>query len=676
MLFVHLVLAQHLSNPVTTRFESLYFPPCTTAATRSLHPSFSFNVGGIYAPQGLLVLVRRYVSPIAELTDSLCRSTMTDRPGTQGRPPPLFRTSLPLPRSESFVRTSSVAPEPGMFTFGRRTPRYTQSLPADAFTKSGDISWGSPKLSAADNCKGIHSMRESQDKPSKRRLVSTFLKDKRQLFEETLAQPTSATTRSHLYALYSGYKIALEHNAAKLLNFSALPIEIQQYIFDLIVHARDNATNPVLQRTYLTHVCQRWREMAISYQSLWDWICPTDTRPWERTMEWLGRLGGAKFHLHVIQCWKRRDGSVRMLKDDEMLEFLTMVSSKYDQIYEVNFTINSLVSAYTVLQPFSIRPAPRALQIFRVVQLNKRPWPNDPTPVKNTLGALSLFNGVMPKLRIFGLDCVTIDWSNFVPKVLKILQIHRIPPSHCPDSLTFRRLLLASPRLTALLLQDSGPNLSMPCNEPPVSLPNLRVLTFSNPYIPTATAILSYFTAPNLAVLDLGNTGSDDSGPLISSITGWYPKLEVLTFNWFSIADTPQNRLHLARFFKALPNLVLLKVLFGHALLALVVLIEDLNKLHEQGVLSDKERDARVVLCPKLKALFYHDLPIDVVLIFLKCRMLAGVPIEVVYVGHMEGRRWTEKDLAAIEATGTSVCHLNTVTTFEEEERVNKFLSA
>ena len=142
-----------------------------------------------------------------------------------------------------------------------------------------------------------------------------------------------------------------------------------------------------------------------------------------------------------------------------------------------------------------------------------------------------------------------------------------------------------------------------------------------------------------------------------------------------TIADTPQNRLYVARFFKALPDLVLLKVLFVYALLALVALIEDLDKLHERGVLSDEERDTKAVLCPKLKALFYHDLPIDVVLIFLKCRMLAGVPIEVVYVGHMEGRRWTEKDLAAIEATGTNVCHLNTLTTFEEEERVNKFLS-
>lgn len=189
-------------------------------------------------------------------------------------------------------------------------------------------------------------------------------------------------------------------------------------------------------------------------------------------------------------------------------------------------------------------------------------------------------------------------------------------------------------------------------------------------------SIMSQFTAPNLAILDLGNTGSDDGGPLISFMTGRYPKLEVLTFNWFSIADTPENRLDLARFFKALPNLVLLKLLYGHALLALVVLIEDLNKLHESGVLSDKERDAKAVLCPKLKALFYHDLPIDAVLIFLRCRMLAGVPIEVVYVSEKEGRRWMEKDLAAIVATGTSVCHMNTVTTFEEEERVDKFLSA
>lgn len=599
---------------------------------------------------------------------------MTDRHRTQGRPRPLFRTSLPLPRLASSAPTSTnaVVPEPRMFTFGRRPPRATQSLPAYAFTKSGDISWGSTKYLAVET----HSARELRDKPNKRRLVGAFLKDKRELFEETLAQQTSAATRYHLSALYSGYKVALEHNAAKFLNFSALPIEIQQYIFNLIVHARDNTTDTILQRTYLTHVCQRWRKMAISYQTLWDWISPADTRPWERTMEWLNRLGGAKFHLHVIQCWKKKDGGVRMLKDDEMLEFLTLVSSKYDQIYEVKFMVNSLVSAYTVLQPFSGRPAPRDLQVFSVVQLDEYPWPTDPTPVRNTLGTLSLFNGVMPKLRIFGLDCVTINWSSFVPKVLKILQIHRIPSSHFPDPLTFRQLLLASPHLTALLLQDSGPDFHIPCNKPPASLPNLRILTFSNSSIPTAMSIMSQFTAPNLAILDLGNTGSDDGGPLISFMTGRYPKLEVLTFNWFSIADTPENRLDLARFFKALPNLVLLKLLYGHALLALVVLIEDLNKLHGSGVLSDKERDAKAVLCPKLKALFYHDLPIDAVLIFLRCRMLAGVPIEVVYVSEKEGRRWMEKDLAAIVATGTSVCHMNTVTTFEEEERVDKFLSA
>lgn len=206
----------------------------------------------------------------------------------------------------------------------------------------------------------------------------------------------------------------------------------------------------------VTHVCQRWREIALSQSSLWSLLSPSLGPHWFPEV-----MARARSSPLTVFC---RDGSQLQWMDFDMSSvLLDALISHRDTLHTVDindFRIPSRTGVLMVqskLHSFFAEPAPQLykleLHIFPTTQDGVEHGVRFEIPT-------SLFGGYFPRLRHVSIGQVRGSWLSMPFKGLTTLYIGQLEPLASFDPLL--NLLDQNPSLEYLMLVNVLPGRTMP----------------------------------------------------------------------------------------------------------------------------------------------------------------------------------------------------------------------
>ncbi|KAI0065755.1 hypothetical protein BV25DRAFT_1988853 [Artomyces pyxidatus] len=218
---------------------------------------------------------------------------------------------------------------------------------------------------------------------------------------------------------------------------SRLPIEVLAHVFsflpssDVLPHDRASRPPPWLA---VTHVCQRWRQTALSFPRLWATISTTN-RHWSREM--LER--SKQVPISIIADWTRTPKPVH---DAVMIAFSSAGRARVIEI-RADMIMRYIEVLFTM-------PAP-LLERLALVDNSHRCY-------LNGYSNRALFLGQTPNLRELVLYRCQLPWpcSLFQSSIVS-LDIERILPRLRPSVEQLREALAAMPKLETLNLGHALP---------------------------------------------------------------------------------------------------------------------------------------------------------------------------------------------------------------------------
>ena len=260
-----------------------------------------------------------------------------------------------------------------------------------------------------------------------------------------------ATAQAHLRKAIDDQIRELNHRRNALVPISRLPPETLAEIFSLVSFSVDDYEDvPDMKWIRVTHVCRRWREIALSFPYLWSHI-PFTKLTLAGFTEILARAKMSPLHFNVgiFPGYKARfDGFGRQLEAHiSHIRHLT-ISGDYP----------------TELEPL-VSPAP-ALVSLSLTKISDPIWSQCTIPD-------SLFNGTAPKLTHLELFNCSIGWKSPLLKGLQILKIQAPSEQLRPTLEDWLAALNEMSQLKTLLLHNATPAVSV--DNPLISGPQCTV---------------------------------------------------------------------------------------------------------------------------------------------------------------------------------------------------------
>ncbi|KAI0056550.1 hypothetical protein BV25DRAFT_1563253 [Artomyces pyxidatus] len=277
---------------------------------------------------------------------------------------------------------------------------------------------------------------------------------------------------------------------------SRVPVEILAHIFSFFKASSSSIPHsPCDPPTWLavTHVCQRWRHVALSFPSLW-----TDILMHKHWLsETLTRSKRALICIHID-----------VYGDAETLQLIRTVLGSVGRAKEL--VMNGLnLSPY--VEDLCREPAP----FLETLEITERSWPV-------SLKEHELFLGKTPRLRRLSLRGCSFSWASPIfCSTLTHLAICDIETANIPTPSELRDILAALPDLRHLALNGPIPRLShkatmksvTKCHSP-IFLPHLRFLHLRGHAPRDLLGVMSQISIPHCEVLRLssGTSGSSSGG--------------------------------------------------------------------------------------------------------------------------------------------------------------------
>ena len=310
---------------------------------------------------------------------------------------------------------------------------------------------------------------------------------------------SSVTAQDHLLiAIEDEIKLSqqvtqeLKFRRNALVPISRLPTETLAEIFSLLPGS-GNEDVPYLAWIYVTHVCHRWREIALNSPYLWNHITFTELTL-DGITEILARAKMSPLHLEG----RMYNWSVKRLN-----AFRRQLEAHISHARHLNFSgefqhvLKRLVSPAPVLVSLS-------LTSLRLRYLSPQDIPN------------SLFNGSAPKLTRLELLGTSIGWKSPLLKGLQTLKVSTPSAEEMPTLGDWLDALNEMSQLKTLILNNANPTSSV--DDPLISEPQrtatLPSLThFDITTSPTDCALaLAHLVLP--ALISLHVTSDSDTSDL------------------------------------------------------------------------------------------------------------------------------------------------------------------
>ena len=258
-----------------------------------------------------------------------------------------------------------------------------------------------------------------------------------------------------LYGSLSICKRSLPHN---------LPSELLSYIFSIATDCCEERYEAILTPITMSHVCSRWREVAISAGGLWTKFSltfPTYRGQLSRTMTWLSRsrtypidilldfrdpLWDWDEHSHVFH-WQDMESIVRLfLTHVKRWHHFELLTDTWAPIFTFLWYTRGVESA-PLLRSISLSRCNAYFaskgEIFQPVEL-KEPIP--------------LFGGLtLNKLRDVSLSGVHVDWARSSLRDLTKLELRYLASDVIPSKDEFIDILAGCSDLRHLSITGWGP---------------------------------------------------------------------------------------------------------------------------------------------------------------------------------------------------------------------------
>lgn len=288
----------------------------------------------------------------------------------------------------------------------------------------------------------------------------------------------------------------------------------------------------------MSHVCRRWRELAIQTPTLWTTLDFSERRPWHKTREWIIRSKESPLDIFIDVSLPNDIPFPNDIDSDIYFSDVVMREAQADLGYMLNLVIDQAyrwrtfkltVDAYEhmvlALKRLEQWPANPGAPVLRTLVLNCHEDHDDSEAETgngdNEQTRLFMpFGGHAPKLEKVELWGVHLGWKMFIPLGERLSSALDASPSAItkltelelayhtndvrPSYADFVNIVRCSPTLTSLKLLDSGPAPRLhESPAQPLFLPNLRHLTlgfFEEDY---AISLLRLLYTPALKILVL-----------------------------------------------------------------------------------------------------------------------------------------------------------------------------
>ena len=273
---------------------------------------------------------------------------------------------------------------------------------------------------------------------------------------------------------------SLKHRRNALAPISSLPTEVISTIFSILREsvAPSSLTIPTLIENrdsdnlswfHLSHVCHRWREIALNQPLFWNHLHFNNFSP-AGAAEILARARMVPLHLkaRVLSHWNNA-------RFDAFQKEIRMHASHISHL-----DISADFSRFSNVVEGLVSPAP----ILEYLSLVCETLPDRDSEASSGVSVPdTLFDGTTPSLSYLKLRACDISWRSPLLKGLKCLEIYLPSASGRPSLSVWLDALDAMPQLQTLRLHEASP-IALPALPPSgikrtITLPFLSVLLFS-----------------------------------------------------------------------------------------------------------------------------------------------------------------------------------------------------
>lgn len=403
----------------------------------------------------------------------------------------------------------------------------------------------------------------------------------------------------------------------------------------------------------LTHVCARWRHVALEQRQLW--VVLNNFFP-SRLEAWLQRSAGLPLdvHLAIIRPLFFASSGPHFCCFTRMLELLsrhvarwrTWTLSCYDYRY-----------MYLVLNRLSWCPSDPLLASLGLVIID----PTDPSICEDTVRLspaplvtpMALFRGNAPRLSILKLSGGHLDWTTcpeYFPG-LPTLELEEHVEVVRPSYADFKAMIDSCPKLRHLVLSLSGP-LDLPISVPDsgtIFLPALEPLTFQDLDPTECSALIRHLSVSRLRGLTI-NQWDGDHTSIVRVLLAWHligtlvstPRASVLAgLRFLDVSELPCDPDVVVQLLNSLDNLTTILLDFRQLPF---LWLKALGSPRIETSADDGELKM-VPRCPCLVGFWACGLNGEQVIEFVRQRFVLGAPLREVKVDPgvritLEDRRW------------------------------------
>jgi hypothetical protein len=496
----------------------------------------------------------------------------------------------------------------------------------------------------------------------------------------------------------------------RIFRINALPTEILANIFRYIVWSTAKPQVGVQYRLWLCATCQHWRNVALADSTLWTAIWFRDLPPYERSLAWFERAGDGPLDLRINE----RDANLENREDDhkftgeEMASLLDKLFTKLPQIRMLIVIVDTWPPALAVLDKLRTageQGVPINMERFELHRAG-RPyvWIGPGYEPDDHRNPIALCGGKAPKLKYVCLNSIHVDWYNSPLANLTTLDLRRMALEVAPSLMKFRDMLKACPDLHKLALDGFGPKWEPRefAGLPAIEFPKLMILVIGDFSLQYAFYVLSQIKAPNVRDLTMMNMTGEDYSPLLTTMTGRFGEVRLLTLYTIEVADSPEGNRRLVMWLHSMPLMSYLRIAqirrsmldafmadpskyettppaptttFAEAVAALPSISNDLTGSTPRTgnpvttvPAPTPAKPPRQILCPKFDILEYQSIDTEHIVALGKGRRALGIPLRKIYVNGPWTPNINEREQEELHGIAHLYITPTGANTIEEEE--------
>lgn len=481
-----------------------------------------------------------------------------------------------------------------------------------------------------------------------------------------LPPTASAAEHARIDTLIGDYKYQRNYTWWRTFRINDLPVEIFTNIIRYVVWSTSDSNEGVMYRWHLTWVCRRWRQLAITDQTLWSVVWMRDRAPYVRSQIWLDRAGSTPLDIRINE---RENESKFDAKGMERL--LNVLFPKLSQIRMLIVIIDTWEPALVLL-----RKLQRAGRMGIPIQMERfelhragRPyeWAGPGYEEKLAENPIIFCGGKAPQLKYLAINGVYIDWVRSPLSNLTTLDLRRLALDVSPTLECFRGILKGCPNLHKLALDGAGPMVEMAtaARLKPVELPSVRIFVMGDFSLQYALYVLSQISLPNTRDLTMMNMTGEDYSPLITAMTGSFKDVRLLTLYTIDVAEA--SRGILVNWLRSMPLVGYLRTaqVKRHIFDAFLddptcIQLDDVSSDDSSSISSSSSSvsslsttsttSSREVLCPKLETLEFQSVDSSTIIAFGEGRKALDLPLRKIYVNRPWVQRLEKPDVEALKS--------------------------